>query len=263
MKAIIVLLVAAMALVGAAAAWDTTESLSYQYTKTVDVQAGIIPYFITGPTPQTPTSGTPTQSGAYSTSKSSDGGASNTILVQNAITALSAPITGTGLQDSSDTHNTLIQGGYGKIITNADDPESTGVKNSGTATAYTELDLSGRFSDGASATFVQNAVVGAPSHFGSPNDISMGQSTLTPSIATHNGATVIEPVLGGSTKADFTELQDGSPVRYSGLTTEIAGFNMAFPGTGSITTLMAGGSTFTAPATFPALNPIGNLAAWP
>jgi hypothetical protein len=144
MKTIIVLLAVTMALVGAAAAWDSTNNLQYTYTKTVNTQAGEnLPFFFT-PATTTPagdasSSAQFTGDGAYGTE---NGFVGNSIAN---IVAVLQPVTYGKTSVLPDTHDVLTQFGSATVSTTSPDLQSDNVIKSGTATAGENLALSGNY----------------------------------------------------------------------------------------------------------------------
>jgi len=163
MKAIIVLLAVAVAIIGSAAAWDSTNQLNYQYTKTVNTQAGEnLPWF--GPTGTTPT-GQDAQSGASFSGigayGAENGAVSNQVLD---IIATLQPVTYGKAAVLPDTHDVLTQSGSATVSTTSPDLQTDNVIKSGTASACENLALSGNYGGGegklVQALFDNNAAVG-------------------------------------------------------------------------------------------------------
>ena len=214
MKAIMVLLVAVMALVGAAAAWEDTGVLNYQYTQQVSQEAGQVLYPFSGGN-----GGTLPVSGAYASARVVDGTAAD-IALQNQLVSVTAPLVGdSNAQSAPNTQNTLIQGGSGQYSAVSYDPEALGcARYTGDANAYQQLTLSGLYTGTVSANMNEVAEVQIP--FG--NTI-MGTATQTPSMTTNDNLQIIEPVLGGSVSVDSKVLQDGTgtftvPAAFASLT---------------------------------------------
>ena len=242
MKSIVLLLVVMIALIGAAAAWEDTGVLNYQYTQTVSQEAGQVLYPFSGGN-----GGTLPVSGAYASARLVDGNAAD-IAVQNQLVSVTAPLVGTSAQNWPNTKNTLIQGGSGKITAVSYDPEALGcTRYTGDANVYQQLTLSGLYtanSAGALAPGTVSAIFAESAEVGGPANI-LGTSTLNPSVSTNDPPTLIEPVLGGSTSVDFNKLQDDTTT-YSGMTNTTAFIS----GPQYITTSTAGTSTFSVPAAF-------------
>lgn len=254
MKTIVFLLVAAMVLVGAAAAYEDYVTLNYQAIQTVDQEAGqnLYPFNAAG--------NTLPSSGAYYSGRTTPGFADD-IKLNNQVTALSAPLLTTTSGDPN-THNVLVQGGSASTTAVAYDPEALGsVRFSGDANAYQQLTLSGLY-QAASGTFVSTAELSIPGAFAAApytNSNILGVMTATPSVTATDGAKLIEPVLGGSVSVDTKTLQDGTTT-VSGMSSSVAGFNAAtLPTTATlgITTSTLGSAVFTSPATFAPLVPNG------
>jgi hypothetical protein len=157
MKAIIVLLAVTMALVGAAAAWDSTNNLQYTYTKTVNTQAGEnLPFFFTPATGTGPTakptdassSAQFTGAGAYGTENGFVGNS-----IADLIAVLQPVIYGTA-SVKPDTHDVLTQYGSATVATTSPDLQTNNVIKSGTATAGENMALSGNYG-GAEGNIVQ------------------------------------------------------------------------------------------------------------
>lgn len=140
----IILLLAVLAMVGFAAAWDTAEQMQYAYQKEVDTQAGQHLEWINGAT----SSATTSSNTAYGQSNSN---ASNTLV------STYAPIYQVGGYYHGtwgDTHDTLMQTGGSTATTSAPDLEAPADKKiSGGATTSTDLHLSGNYG-GANCTNV-------------------------------------------------------------------------------------------------------------
>jgi hypothetical protein len=153
MKAIFVLLAVTMALVGAAAAWDSANNLQYTYTKTVNTQAGEnLPFFFT------PVTTTPAKDASSSAQFTGDGayGTENGF-VGNSIADLIAvlqPVTYGTASVKPDTHDVLTQYGSATVATTSPDLQKNNVIKSGTATAGENLALSGNYG-GAEGNMVQ------------------------------------------------------------------------------------------------------------
>ena len=149
MKAIFVLLAVTMALVGAAAAWDSVNNLQYTYTKTVNTQAGEnLPFFFT------PAAGTKPADDASSSAQFTGDGAYGTEngFVGNSISSLTAVLQPVVYGTSSvlpDTHDVLTQYGSAVVGTKAPDLQKPcDVIKFGTATAGENLALSGNYGGG-------------------------------------------------------------------------------------------------------------------
>jgi hypothetical protein len=218
MKAIIVLLALAMALVGSAVAWDSTNYLNYQYTKVVNTQAGEhIDWF--GPTPSEPkqpdasSSASFTGMGAYG---AENGYVANSV---DSITAALQPVYGT----TPDTKDVLTQYGSAVVGTQAPDLQHPceAIKF-GTATAGENLALSGNYggddSKAVAALFSNVAAVGvdgvnvatAPEHGGYlPGGVdypNSGEDAIFSAQIEAEGAQFVDANLGSSATVGFEKI---------------------------------------------------------
>jgi hypothetical protein len=159
MKRMLVLL-AAVALIGSAAAWDISENLQYTYTKSGFEQAGydeVLPQIIG------------TTSGAYAVQPNVDFGdgwdANGWMQIDNTLVSADVDRTQTGLVnptysvEENNFYTQLTQGGSASMSMSAKDTETTDPEISGTATAYQNLWVGGEF-DKATASFDSRAIVG-------------------------------------------------------------------------------------------------------
>jgi len=160
MKTILVLL-AAVALIGSAAAWDISENLQYTYSKSGYEQAGyenILPQIIG------------TTSGAYAVQPNGDFGdgwtAQGWMQIDNTLVGAEVDRTqGPTLPnpaytaEENDFYTQLTQGGSASMSMTAKNTETTDPEISGTATAYQNLWVGGEFAK-ATASFDSRAIVG-------------------------------------------------------------------------------------------------------
>lgn len=147
MRVAIVLMAAAVTLIGFAAAWDSTNYLQYQYTKMVDTQAGEhLDWFV------------PALSGAlFSTSGAYGAESAHVSNIIEDIQADLTPIHGT----TPNTHDVLTQFGSATVGTKSPDPQNpTGLIMFGTATSGQNLELSGNYAGVIQALFSNTADIG-------------------------------------------------------------------------------------------------------
>lgn len=165
----IILLLAVLAMVGFASAWETTEQMQYAYQKEVATQAGQHLEWLNGAT----STATTQSNTAYGQSNSN---VSNTLVYAYAPTfPVCKEYDSTTQQALTDqhnpnTHDTLTQTGGSISTTSAPDLESpAGIKMSGQATTSTDLHLSGNYgacicsNSNTEALFTQHAAVGTDS----------------------------------------------------------------------------------------------------
>jgi hypothetical protein len=155
MKAILALL-AAVAMIGSAAAWDICEELKYTYTKTGYEQAGagIIDQFIN------------TTSGAYAEQPNTEYGAAwlkiDNTLLDVEIDREQGPgglVNPSYSAENNNFYTQLTQGGDAKLCFSAQDTVAGGPEISGEASAYQNLWVGGEFAR-TSAEFDSRAIVG-------------------------------------------------------------------------------------------------------
>lgn len=250
----IVLLVAVLAMVGFASAWETTEQMQYAYQKSVSMQAGQDLTWLTGAT----------SSAQYQSNTAY--GQSNAF-VSNGVTAIVAPLqTVTGSTSLPDTHNTLTQTGSATTTTSAPDLENpAGIKISGTASTSEDLHLSGNYGGctgvAAEALLKENAVVGVdgtnvagitnnpatnPGNW--PSTSTSSENPFTGMIETANSNSyVVEADIGASTTSGFQQIQAvGALPTMSGSSSSYAGFSGAYATSGmpSVETSVAGSTGF-------------------
>ncbi|MDD2637359.1 MAG: hypothetical protein PHO60_00125 [Methanothrix sp.] len=155
MRAILALL-AAVAVIGSAAAWDISEELQYTYTKSGYEQAGYgILDQVVG-----------TTSGAYAKEPNVNFGdgweADAWLQIDNTLLTATIDRTNTNPDyncNDNDFYVQLTQGGSATLSTSAKNTETTDPEISGEATAYQNLWVGGEFSK-ADASFDSRAIVG-------------------------------------------------------------------------------------------------------
>lgn len=257
MKTILVLL-AVLAMIGFAAAWETTEQMQYAYQKSISQQAGETTSWLQGATSNAGFS----SNSAYGTDKAS---------VSNTLTTLSANLqTAPGSTSVPDTHDSLSQGGSATFATNAPDLENpAGVKASGTATTSQTVSLSGLYCGdlatvtngqrgGVYALFDQTAATGlngantnvdvvgnantagdwpmvTDTYTGTPvTEPKFSASVETPT-GQYGNTEFVEATLGQAISSGFEQLQAvGATPTMSGSQTNYAGFAGAFNPTGGV-----------------------------
>jgi hypothetical protein len=242
MKSIIVLLVAAMALVGFASAWTSTNCLEYQYTKTVETQAGEhLNWFADG---------TDTTSGADFNSKGAYG--REYAEINNELDEVDANLKDVAgcYATTPTTKDTLTQGGYAIVFTEAPDLQKPcDLKKFAIANAWQELDLSGNYADkycngrlydeAAEATFKSDVEVGIDSIKVEAN------SCVDTSVVTGENDRIIDAIMGGSITAGFSEINAvGANPTMFGSVDGWSGFEGAYGPYGSIDTYVDGHGSF-------------------
>jgi len=219
MKAIFVLLAVTMALVGAAAAWDSANNLQYTYTKTVNTQAGEnLPFFFT------PAAGTKPADDASSSAQFTGDGAYGTEngFVGNSISSLTAvlqPVVYGTASVLPDTHDVLTQYGSATVATTSPDLQKNNVIKSGTATAGENMALSGNYGGGdgkeVQALFNNVAAVGvdgvnvetAPARTDYPTSSdSATEGGIFSSQIEAEGGFIVDANLGQSANVGFQKL---------------------------------------------------------
>jgi hypothetical protein len=205
MKSIIVLLVAAMALVGFASAWTSQNCLEYQYTKVVKTQAGEHLDWFDGVEGQ---SNIATQSSASFTSEGEYGTESASILNRlDDVDANLIELPGCALTATPTTKDTLTQGGYAIVFTEAPDlQEPCNLKKFGVANAWEEIDLSGNYAgqSGAATADLYNEVnVGIDGIAVQANTVNMQTEVDT---GNNDGDRVVDAIMGSSITAGFKEI---------------------------------------------------------
>jgi hypothetical protein len=127
---------AALALVGSASAWTEVETLAYQFTDTVDMQAGQNLDWLTS------------YSGAYADSANPYAQYAGVYMsVSNDIYSIYAPLQPVNDQ-APDTHNTVTQYGASVFTANAPDLENPcGIQWAANSLVGQELALSGNYND--------------------------------------------------------------------------------------------------------------------
>jgi hypothetical protein len=196
MNAVIALLAVTVALVGFAAAWDSTNYLQYQFTKMVDTQAGEhLDWF--GPSSSSAEFGA---SGAYGAE-----GAHVASSVED-IQAGLKPVYGT----TPNTHDILTQYGSATVGTASPDLQNPcGVIKFGTATSGQNLELSGNFAGIIQALFCNTADVGVSGITAStaPKVDSNGDKDPLFSAQIDTGdANIVDANLGQSATVDFQQI---------------------------------------------------------
>ncbi len=258
----IILLLAVLAMVGFAAAWDTTEQMQYAYQKTVNMQAGQNLDWLSSAT-----------SSAQSSS-STGYGTSNTY-VSNGVTSIVAPLQNvvTGCTSTApDTSNSITQTGGATVTTSAPDLENpAGVKISGTATTSEELSLSGNYGNpcggvAAEALLTQEADVGVggvnvgsvtnnPYTSNWPTTGTASENPFTGMVETTSGSYVTEANIGATTTSGFQQIQaEGAYPTMSGSSSSYAGFSGAYALNGAmpqVETSVAGSTGFGMFSTWP------------
>jgi len=280
MKTILVLL-AVLAMIGFAAAWESTEQMQYAYQKTITQQAGETTGWLQGATSSAQSSST----SAYGTDHTSVSNTLTTLVanLQNAPGITSQPA-------QPDTDNSISQGGSSTFTTAAPDLENpAGVKISGSATTTQTVALSGLYcgdnanNQGVYALFDQSAATGINGAgenvdvVGNANtggdwptvtDTYTGHSVTEPqfsaAVETPNGiygdTEVVDVTLGGAITSGFQQLQaEGAVPTMSGSQTNYAGFAGAFSASGTkpvqVETQVAGTGAFGMYNTWGSTNP--------
>jgi len=206
MKYVIASMIVLMAIVGFASAWSETNTLQYQYTKQMSMEAGINTTAFIG-----------ANSGAQFSEPNSPYGTQSAD-IKNTLTGLTAtlvPVNGA----TPDTHNMLTQGGSATVFAQSPNPEApSDVMQSATATAFQNMALSGAFTD-AAATFSNSAdaTVGnisvhtAFEHLDSgPAAVEVEAEPATDEatlLGPHAGTTITELNMGQSATVDMEKLQ--------------------------------------------------------
>ncbi|MGA9098835.1 MAG: hypothetical protein WB392_07890 [Methanotrichaceae archaeon] len=229
---ILVLMLAAMAMIGFAAAWDTTEQMQYTYQKTVDTQADQHLDWLDG-TYSSASFGS--QTGYGQSSGYMDNGVSD-------LTADLQPVNGL----LPDTHNSLTQSGSAVATTSAPNLEDpSGIQYSGQASTSEDIHLSGNYAD-ASALFNQYTGTGMNSWgCGNSNELSVyGYSNpystgwTGPSVETDGcnagNTRFVEADLGQSMSIGYQQLNaPGADPTMSGMSGAWAGFSGAYTTNGA------------------------------
>ncbi|MGA9098042.1 MAG: hypothetical protein WB392_03835 [Methanotrichaceae archaeon] len=234
----IILLLAVLAMVGFAAAWDTTEQMQYAYQKTVNEQANQNLDWLSSAT-----------SSAQSSSQTGYG-PSNTY-VSNGVTAIVAPLqnVATGsLSTAPDTSNSITQSGSAEVTTSAPDLQNpAGIKFAGTASTSELVSLSGNYGNpcggvAAEALLTQKADVGVggvnvagitnnpawnPDNW--PETTTSSENPMTGMVETSWNTNVVEASIGASTTSGLQQIQaEGALPTMSGSSSSYAGFSGAY-----------------------------------
>jgi hypothetical protein len=204
MKSIIVLLVAAMALVGFASAWTSTNILEYGYTKEVKTQAGENLDWFDGVNSNDDQI---TKSGADFISEGAFG--TEYAIISNELRDVDAnlvKVPGCDYTTTPSTKDTLTQGGYAIVFTEAPDMQlGCNLKKYAVANAWQELDLSGNFagqSGAATAEFDNNVEVG----IGGTTVVADADMETEVDTGNNDGDRVIDAIMGSSITGGFKEI---------------------------------------------------------
>lgn len=246
MRYISALLVVALALVGFAAAWDSTNYLSYQYQKIVDTQAGEhLDWFgptVTDPVPDASSSAQFQGLGAYGNEQA---------FVGNSIQNIRAPLQN-AYGTTPDTLDVLTQ--YGSAVVGTVSPDlqdPCGVIKFGTATAGSNLALSGNYGGGEGKdiqALINNVaevgvdgvnVVTAPARIDYPVPIGDPQASsnwFSGQIEAEGGY-VVDANIGQSATVGFEKINAiGAVPTMSGSVNNWAGFDGAYGLNGAMPT---------------------------
>jgi hypothetical protein len=185
--------------VGFASAWTSTNCLEYQYTKTVETQAGEhLNWFADG---------TDTTSGADFNSKGAYG--REYAEINNELDEVDANLKDVAgcYATTPTTKDTLTQGGYAIVFTEAPDlQEPCNLKKFGVANAWEEIDLSGNYAgqSGAATADLYNEVnVGIDGIAVQANTVNMQTEVDT---GNNDGDRVVDAIMGSSITAGFKEI---------------------------------------------------------
>jgi len=226
---IVALMIAALAMIGFAAAWDTTEQMQYQYQKTVDTQAGENLQWLDG-------------ASSYAGFNSQTGYGNSNAWTDNFVGGISAsaqPVDGL----STNTDDYVAQSGSAIVQTASPDLENpSGIQYAGQASTSDDVHLSGNYAD-ASATFGQCAGLNMDSWNGCGNNNDFGVSGSScpwdngntgSSIQAGYNTNFVEADLGQSTSVGYEQINaPGALPTMSGSSSAWAGFSGAYTTDGS------------------------------
>lgn len=236
MKTIVVIMAVALALVGAAAAWEETNTLSYNFKKVIDTQAGEHPEWFTGSTSQASFT-QPT--GPFSTSP---GSADASATVKNTLTGLviNAPITpavSTKINGQTvDTEDVLTQYGSAKVFEESPNTQKPAEDiYTASATAGENIALSGlytntqaQFANVANVHVQDYTATTAPEAFGHLNQVSI-EGEPAGDHGSIGGTVFSEANMGSEATVGVNELQAaGALATMSGSFTQWGNFAGAY-----------------------------------
>ena len=226
---IVVSLLAVLAMIGIASAWDTTEQLQYAYQKTVDTQAGQNLDWLNKACSSAEFS-SPT---AYGTSNA---------YLSNSVLSLVAPLQNIN-GNAPDTQNSITQQGAAIFTTSAPNLENpTDSQFEGQASASTDMRLSGNYGGcpgrDVYAVFDQQAQIGNNDMYvqgvsngpvSSSNDWPVGENAPSSVSIEADGGYIVVADLGQSTTVGYQQINDpGASTTMSGGSSMWAGFSGAY-----------------------------------